>query len=405
MSRPPRRRLVAISAALLTGLSVTAAVAATSPGAQAASSSNVPAASTLRHACAAPRVSPVRTATCFAVYRTGVQAGPPGSGSKPVTPGDIQSAYHLSRTAGAGQVIGIVDAQDDPKAESDLATFRARYGLPACTTANGCFRKVNQMGRPAPLPAGDQGWGLEISLDLDAVSSACPACSILLVEGRSPGFTDLGAAVNTAVRLGADVVFNSYGATEFNGMGAYDRTYYLHPNVPIVASSGDEGFGPAAFPAVLANVIGVGGTTLNKARATARGWSEQVWFGASSGCSAYVAKPAWQKDTHCLMRTVADVSADADPDSGLLVQDSYGFSGQMATGGTSLAAPLVAAMIAEAGHTSAVHDASGIYAHPGRFNDVVGGENGYCGGDYLCNGKVGYDAPSGVGTPAGVSGL
>ena len=391
MTRPLSRRLVAAATAILTF----GALASTSPSAQATS--------TMRHACAAARVTPVPRATCFAVYRTGSPEAE--SATRPVTPADIQSAYHLSKTAGAGQVVGIVDAQDDPKAESDLATFRSRYGLPACTTANGCFRKVNQSGQPAPLPAGDEGWGLEISLDLDAVSSACPACHILLVEGHSSFFSDLGAAVNTAVRLGAVVVSNSYGAMEFGQMTAYGRKYYVHPNVPIVASSGDESFGPASFPAVLGNVIGVGGTTLTKTPTTARGWTEKVWFGTSSGCSAYVAKPAWQKDTHCLMRTVADVSADADPDSGLLVQDTYGFPGKFPVGGTSLAAPLISAMIAQAGHTTAVHNASGIYAHPNLFNDVVGGSNGFCGGDYLCTGKVGYDAPTGVGTPAGVSGL
>lgn len=391
MTRPLRRRLVAAATAILTF----GALASTSPSAQA-----TPA---MRHACAAPKVTAVPTATCFAVYRTGSPAVE--SATKPVTPADIQSAYHLSKTAGAGQVVGIVDAQNDPKAESDLATFRARYGLPPCTTANGCFRKVNQSGQPAPLPAGDEGWGVEISLDLDAVSSACPACHILLVEGQSSFFSDLGVAVNTAVRLGAVVVSNSYGATEFGGMAAYGRKYYVHPNVPIIASSGDESFGPASFPAVLGNVIGVGGTTLTKTPATARGWTEKVWFGASSGCSAYVAKPVWQKDTHCLMRTVADVSADADLDSGLLVQDTYGFPGKFPVGGTSLAAPLISAMIAQAGHTTAVHNASGIYAHPNLFNDVVGGSNGFCGGDYLCTGKVGYDAPTGVGTPDGVSGL
>ena len=393
MSRPLRRRILAAGTALLTF----GALAATSPDAQAAPA--------LRHACAAARTTPVRTATCFAVFRTGSLAAPATSKTAPVTPADIQSAYHLSTTAGAGQVVGIVDAYNDPKAESDLAEYRSGYGLPACTTANGCFRKVNQSGQPAPLPPGDEGWGGEISLDLDAVSAACPACHILLVEGRSSSLTDLGTAVNTAVRLGADVVSNSYGTTEFAGMAAYGRKYYVHPNVPIVVSSGDYSFGPAQFPAVLGNVIGVGGTTLTRAPTTARGWTEKVWSGASSGCSAYVAKPAWQKDTHCLMRTVADVSADSDPDSGLLIQDSYGYPGKFAAGGTSLAAPVISAMIAEAGNTSAVHNASGIYAHPGAFNDVVGGSNGFCGGDYLCTGKVGYDAPTGVGTPNGVSGF
>ena len=356
-------------------------------------------ASSVQHACPA---ATARTATCFALYRTVTTAASAGTAA---TPANIQAAYHLSATAGAGQVVGIVDAQDDPKAEADLAKFRSAYGLPPCTTTNGCFRKVNQRGKASPLPAGDQGWGLEISLDLDAVSSACPACKILLVEGDSSGLTDLGIAVNTAVRLGAKVVSNSYGTTEFSGMAAYARKYYVHPTVPIVASSGDAGFGPAGFPAVLGNVIAVGGTSLVKAPGTARGWKETVWNGASSGCSAYIAKPAWQTDTHCLMRTVADVSADADPATGLLVRDSYGQPGIVQVGGTSLSAPLIAAMVAAAGHTTSVHNASGIYSHPSALYDVVGGSNGTCGGDYLCTGKVGYDAPTGVGTPNGTGAL
>lgn len=355
----------------------------------------------VRHACPAPTA---RTATCFALYQTGITAAAATAGAA-ATPATIQAAYHLSPTAGAGQVVGIVDAQDNPKAESDLAKFRSAYGLPPCTTANGCFRKVNQRGAASPLPAGDQGWGLEIALDLDAVSAACPACKILLVESDSPELNDLGTAVNTAVRLGAKVVSNSYGTTEFAGMANYGRKYYVHAQVPIVVSSGDSGFGPASFPAVLSNVIAVGGTSLVKAAGTTRGWKESVWNGAGSGCSAYIAKPAWQHDTHCLMRTVADVSADADPNTGLLVRDSYGFGGIVQVGGTSLSAPLISAMIAAAGNTTSVHNASGIYSHHSAIYDVVGGSNGSCGGDYLCTGKVGYDAPTGVGTPNGTGAL
>lgn len=360
------------------------------------------AAAPLRHACAA---ATARTATCFALYRTASASTADAATATAVPPADLQAAYHLDPKAGAGQVVGIVDAQDDPRAEADLAKFRSAYGMAPCTTANGCLRKVNQRGKATPLPDGDPGWGLEISLDLDAVSAVCPACKILLVEGDSPDLDDLGIAVDTAVRLGAKVVSNSYGTTEFAGMSAYGRKYYVHPQVPVVVASGDWGFGPAQFPAVLSNVIAVGGTNLRKASGTARGWKETVWGEASSGCSAYIAKPAWQEDTHCLMRTVADVSADADPDTGLLARDSYGFPGVVRVGGTSLAAPLISAMIAAAGHTTSVHDASGIYARRSALNDVVGGSNGYCGGDYLCTGKVGYDAPSGLGTPRGTGAL
>jgi hypothetical protein len=237
------------------------------------------------------------------------------------------------------------------------------------------------------------------------VSSACPLCHILLVEGSSANLKNLGVAVNTAVRLGADVVSNSYGTEEFGGMRGFALKYYRHPGVPIVASTGDFGFGPASFPAVLGVVIAVGGTTLTRAPGTARGWSEKAWAGASSGCSAYIPKPGWQIDSHCSMRVVSDVSADADPDSGLLVSDSFGFRGTIRVGGTSMSSPLIAAMIAMAGNTSSIDNASGIYAHASDLNDVVGGSNGFCGRDYLCTGRFGYDGPTGMGTPNGLAAL
>jgi subtilase family serine protease len=242
---------------------------------------------------------------------------------------------------------------------------------------------------------------VEISLDLDAVSAACPQCSITLVEADQPDPASLGAAEDTAVRLGATAISNSYGTTEFTGMDLY-AAHYTHPGTSIVASSGDAGFAPAAFPAVLGNVISVGGTTLTKATTTARGWTEQAWAGASSGCSAYIAKPAWQKDKHCSMRTVADVSAVADPNTGLAVHDTFGLGdngGWLVGGGTSLSSPLIAAVITRSGHQ--IDDAGYIYTHAAELYDPTGGSNGFCGNDYLCTGKKGYDAPTGAGSPNG----
>ncbi len=368
-------------------------------------------------ASAAPTLGPVTKASCavasghdvrcFAEYRAVHSAGaqvttptPPG-----LSPADIASAYALTGDGGAGRTVAIVDAYDDPNAESDLATYRATYGLPPCTTANGCFHKLNQDGAAGPYPDPDPGWAIEMSLDLDAVSAACPQCSITLVEGNGADLASLATAEDTAVALGAVAVSNSYGGTEFTGMDAY-AAHYVHPGTSIVASSGDSGFGPASFPAVLGSVISVGGTTLTKASTTTRGWTEQAWSGASSGCSAYIAKPAWQKDKHCSMRTVADVSAVADPDTGLAVYDTFGLgdnNGWLIVGGTSLASPLVAAMITRSGHE--IDDAGYIYAHTSALYDPVGGSNGYCGGDYLCTGKKGYDAPTGAGSPHGLSAL
>jgi subtilase family serine protease len=386
-----------VLAAAITALAVGVGTAAGSVG-----SATAAAPAPAGHAACAT-VEPA-TFQCFARYVVpGALQATAGTGTvKPVTPADLRAAYHLPAGAGKGATVAIVDAQDDPKAESDLAVFRKRYGLPPCTTANGCFRKLYQNGDAAPLPRPDPYWGIEISLDLDAVSAACPACSILLLEGR-PTLGGLGTAVNTAVRLGATVVSNSYGMPEFTGMRAAGRRYYVHPGTPIVAGSGDYGFGPASFPAVLANVIAVGGTRLVRDPGSPRGWRETAWRFGSSGCSAWVPKPSWQHDGHCLMRTVADISADAATATGLLVSDSFGFRGGiLKVGGTSLSTPLIAAMIAMAGPKS-VDDASKLYHAPaGSLNDVVGGSNGFCGHDYLCTGVRGYDAPTGVGTPHGL---
>jgi subtilase family serine protease len=350
---------------------------------------------------------------CFAQWRASGSGASAAAGVRPAValpgfgygPPDIASAYQLDTTLGAGQTVAIVDAFDNPKVEANLKAYRAAWGLPPCTTANGCFRKVNQRGGSTP-PFPDPGWGVEIALDVQAVSAACPSCKILLVEANVPSFVAIGKAVNTAVRLGADVVSNSYGADEFNGILDFGATYYTHPGVAQVAASGDFGFGPASFPAVWGNVIAAGGTTL---RETSPGvWHEKAWGGAGSGCSAWVPKPTWQHDTHCLMQTVADLSAVADPRTGFAVYDTFGLgpdNGWIQVGGTSLSTPLIAGMIGLAGNADQLSDPSYIYAHQSGLQDVVGGSNGFCGGDYLCTGKKGYDAPTGLGSPRGVSAL
>ncbi|QUQ68111.1 S53 family peptidase [Kutzneria sp. CA-103260] len=357
---------------------------------------------TTLHAACSSTVSTISTAHCFAVYRAphafGPNATPTGFG-----PADLRSAYKLPSTGGAGQTIAIVDAYDNPNAETDLASYRQQFGLPACTTANGCFKKVNQRGAASPLPEGDPGWGVEISLDLDMVSAACPDCHIVLVEADSATSANLGAAEDTAAASGASAVSNSYGSGEYNGMDV-DARHYQHPGVAILASSGDSGFQPASFPASLPNVIAVGGTSLVKAD-NARGWTETAWSGAGSGCSAWIAKPAWQHDANCGMRTVSDVSAVADPNTGLAVYDTYGLgtqAGWILVGGTSASSPFIAGVIGLAGNGGQLGDASSLYTHADKLFDVVGGSNGYCGEDYLCTGLTGYDAPTGLGTPNGI---
>ncbi len=341
-----------------------------------------------------------------------LMSGPTGLG-----PAQIQSAYKLAGLSAAGRTVAIVDAYDDPNAAADLSKYRAAYGLAACTTANGCFRKINQTGASSPLPAGDYGWAEEISLDLDAVSSACPTCHIVLVEANSANTTDLETAEDTAARTGAVAISNSYGGAEDSTILAAD-SHFNHPGIAITASSGDSGYG-VSWPASSQYVTGVGGTTLTAA-SNARGWTETAWSGAGSGCSAYEPKPSWQHDPGCAKRTVADVSADANPNSGLGVYDTYnscgssslcdfliglgvvqGLDGWAQVGGTSLSSPLIASVYALAGNTAGVTYGSYPYSHTASLNDVTSGSNGSCAGSYLCTAVPGYDGPTGLGTPNG----
>src|SRR5947209_5560318 len=341
-------------------------------------------------------------ARCHALLLVTPNASSPGG----YNPADLQSAYGLpSTTAGSGQTVAIVDAYDDPNAESDLGVYRSQFGLTACTTANGCFKKVNQNGG-TKYPRANGGWAQEISLDLDMVSAICPNCHILLVEASSSSLTNLGTAVNRAAAMGANEISNSYGGSESSSDPSYDSTYYNHPGIAITVSSGDSGYG-VQYPAASQYVTAVGGTTLNRASNT-RGWSETTWSGAGSGCSAYDPKPSWQKDSGCSKRTVADVSAVADPNTGVSVYDSYAYQGQsgwLVFGGTSVASPIIASVYALAGNASTVTYGSYPYSHSGSLNDVTSGSNGSCGGSYLCTAGTGYDGPTGLGTPNGTGGF
>jgi subtilase family serine protease len=320
-------------------------------------------------------------------------------------PAQFQTAYGLpSSSAGSGMTIAIVDAYDNPRAESDLGVYSSQFGLPQCTTANGCFKKVNQSGG-SNYPRSNSGWGLEIALDIQVAHAVCPLCHILLVEANSNSFNDLLAAEDYAAGH-ANVVSNSWGANEFSSETVYD-SHFNHSGVPITFSSGDSGYG-VEYPAASQYVTAVGGTKLSVGAGNVRS-SETVWNGAGSGCSAYEAKPSWQTDSGCGGRTVADVSADADPNTGAAVYDScyssfgrFCSGGWFQVGGTSLASPLIAAVYALA---SGGVNTSYPYGHTGSLFDVTSGSNGNCGGSYLCTGGVGYDGPSGLGTPNGSGGF
>jgi hypothetical protein len=368
-----------------------------------------------------PHVKPHPTFTqVFPRHRSGAPAeAPQGSmSSTPVsapaagTPGYLQQAYdltYLSQTAGAGDTVAVVDSGDDLSAQGDLATYRSTYGLPACTTANGCFAKVNQSGAasPMPSPAGSD-WEAEISLDLDAVSALCPNCHILLVETNSSSLSDLDAGIATAISLGADQVSNSWAGTASTpvGIGSFS-------GAAVIAATGDHGYPGAGvnnYPAAFPGVTAAGGTTLSGAAGgtSTRGYTESAWslnssgvgWGGGSGCDTHEPKPAYQADTGCTGRSYADVSADANPDTGLRVYDT-GNGGWFVEGGTSLATPLVAAYEAVTGVNGA--SAQWAYTNSAQLNDPVSGSTGSCAGGfaYICNAGTGYDGPTGIGSISG----
>ncbi|MEP7021086.1 MAG: S53 family peptidase [Pseudonocardiales bacterium] len=347
------------------------------------------------HVCAA---APVGYAACHAQVvidasgKPAVTATPSGYG-----PADIQSAYKLPASAGAGTTVAIVDAYNDPTADSDLAVYRSQYGLAPCTLASGCLRITNQTGG-SKLPRTNAGWATEISLDLDMVSAACPACKILLVEATSNSFANLGAAVNYAATQGVAAISNSYG-----GGDSAPNSDYNHPGIAITASSGDAGYGVES-PASFYGVIGVGGTSLRKASNT-RGWTETAWSGAGSGCSTLNPHPAWQVGTSCTGKAVADVSAVADPNTGVAVYDStryQGRSGWQVYGGTSASSPIIASVYAMGGNLSG-YPAAHTWATPSGLFDVTSGSNGSCPTTIWCTAGTGWDGPTGLGTPNGTT--
>jgi len=309
----------------------------------------------------------------------------------------LAAAYNIDTTQGSAHtVIAIVDAYGYSNAERDLGTYRSTMGLPPCTTANKCFAKYNQNGQAGNYPQQNNGWAQETALDLDMASAMCPKCSIILVEANSATYANLAAAENTAAAKGAHVISNSYGGAEV-GSNSYEPAYN-HPGVAITVSTGDSGYG-AEFPATSPHVTATGGTSLS----LTGGRSETAWSDGGSGCSTVYAKPLWQTDGGCSMRMEADVSAVADPNTGVAVyapSSRFGSSWQV-YGGTSVAAPLIAGIYGNNGGT--VSYGSNPYGDASMLNDIVKGSNGSCRVAYFCSAGPGYDGPTGLGSPNGNS--
>ena len=346
-----------------------------------------------------------------------------------LTPQLLHNAYNLPTETAADslQTIALVDAYNDPTVEADLAVYDSEFHLPACTTANGCFRKVNQEGNASPLPANNGGWAVEISIDVQMAHAICNTCKILLVEAEGESFSQLGAGVNAAVKDGATEVSNSYGASETSELESYGAKYFNHPGVVVTAASGDCGYidylcatklepAAASFPADSPDVVAVGGTSLREAGG---GWTSTAWSEGGSGCSHIFSAQLWQLHlaefpaTGCVgARSVADVSAIGDPETGVDMYDSTPEEPRAPTGwgvwgGTSVASPIVAAEFALAGGAHGVaYPAQTVYGYLGDSSalyDVTSGENGTCAGATACKAVVGYDGPTGLGSPLGIS--
>jgi subtilase family serine protease len=342
--------------------------------------------------------------------------GTPATSSTPsgYGPAQFHGAYGLGTHAPVPQTLAIVDAYDDPTIRTDLTHYDSVYGipdLPSCspTVTVSCFQKVNQAGNASPLPSKNAGWALEIALDVETAHEICQNCKVLLVEASSSSLSNLEAAVNTAAHLGAGEISNSYGGSEFSGETG--DTAYNHPNIAVTVSAGDSGYGSFGFPAASPYVVAVGGTTLNLGAGNTYA-GETVWSGGGSGCSSYLSAQPWQRvDPNWLFtgcgskRAVADVAADADPNTGAAVYDTTRYSGRSGwfqVGGTSLSSPLIAGVYALAGNAASVeYPASIPYAGRTSLHDITSGSNGSC-GTIMCAGASGYDGPTGVGTPIGV---
>ncbi len=432
-----------------------------------------------RAVCSAPAPGHAACLGVRLVPSTAAGSGvvPSASGAKPanstpeppgLSPQQLHKAYDLPLESpledGKPQTIAIVDAYDDPRAEADLGVFDSQYGLPACTEVNGCFTKINQQGFVAPLPASNGEWSVQITPHVQVAHALCENCHIVLVEASSDIFPNLEAAEDTAAALlkidsppgtTTGEISNSWGGEE----PSVDSPAFNHPGIVITASSGDEGYlnwdeyserngsesayfdGPS-YPASSPRVVAVGGTSLSVNNATGEWVSEKVWNrgkgAAGGGCSPDFRASLWQSQVlgwsavGCgSQRAVADVAADADPQTGVEVYDSLPEKpGEepleyFTIGGTSVASPIIASTFALAGGGHGVeYPAATLYANAGSagLHDVTAGGNGECKGKYntgcsgslsspldcgaantICNAASGYDGPTGVGTPIGLS--
>ncbi len=376
------------------------------------------------------------TAACDSVARMLFQDGLPyvarspqdfGRIAKPAasvsyTAVGIRTAYGITGVGDPSKVIAIVDAFDNPNAYSHLSTYRSSdstlmpamadcsSSLSKLTSGPGpCFAKVNQTGGSS-YPTADSGWATEIDLDLQAASAVCPDCSILLVEANSASFADLGTAVTFASTVGGvRAISNSYSSNGDAPGSSYPQwDNAAKKGIAVMASTGDGGYG-VGFPATGTYVLGVGGTNV-QVDATGVRSSETAWSGSGSGCSSYNAAPSWQviSGSPCGTRkAIADLSADADPNSGLQIYTTYNnATGWYIFGGTSLSSPLMGALYTMQGGygpNTSYPTASQYAWTAAKYYDVTSGSNGRCRTSVLCTAGPGWDGPTGLGSIASAS--
>lgn len=334
------------------------------------------------------------------------------------TPDDIRAMYNIPAGAQTDATVAVVVAGSSPNVEAELAAYRATYGMPECTVDNKCLTIVNQDGDTAPLPPVSEistsAWLMEIAMDVQAVSAACESCNILLVNAANSGLHNLRRAVNTATDLGAEYVSMSYGSPEFDGQEGEDGDTYTDAGVTFVASSGDYGYSESLWPSASTSVVSAGGTSVEKVNNSS--FRHSAWSGAGSGCSPFEAQPAYQAAEPavadaCGNRATSDISALADPASGMLVYhpslaDDGNTYDWWLGGGTSLSAPLLAGMYALAGNNTNAHNVYDQAAiNPANFTDIIAGSTSDCDGTVLCKAAPGWDGATGVGSPLGLAGL
>jgi subtilase family serine protease len=348
-------------------------------------------------------------------YHVGPQACSPSStcGFRPV---DLQTRYKLTSLLGkgSGTIVAVIELGDLPSASSDLATYRSQFGLGTAP-----FTKYNQYGQTSNYPESCQDFGfcLEADLDIEMVAAICPKCTIYMIEGGNcgSGVCGLEGAEAEAETLGAKIISNSWGChTGVYGPNCGDpnfTNYFSTPNTAYVASSGDSGYNEIEWPAALQNVLAVGGTQLMKSGST---FSETVWNDAGAGCSS-VTKPSWQHDPDCTGRTIADVSAQSGCSPPVAEYDTGGvYTGWVGACGTSVASPIIAAMIALAGNSASIDGGKAVWQLSGKkrrrdLYTIKTGNDGSCGGEYLCTAGTHqfktYSGPAGWGSPKGVKAL